>query len=182
MSRITDYLSRMLIPAFLMLIIFVIIASFSWKLAFVEPVPDFAAFDTNLFYSPDSVLGKYQWYSHEQRVLYVKNAFTFDLAFPMLYVLLLLAACGFCIKRLKCPKWLAFFYAIPLLTGFADIAENVTVSHIMLHGVTKTTALAASMLTLVKWILLYTSIGIIGALFATYCYKLIREKTSQKPQ
>lgn len=183
MNRITDFLSRMLIPSLLMLIIFVIIASFSWNLAFVDPVPEFAAFDTNLFYSPDSVLEKYQWYSAEQRVLYVKNAFTFDLAFPILYVFLLLTASGFFVKKLKGPNWLTIFYALPLLTGLADIAENISVSYIMLHGVSKASALAASMLTLLKWMFLYGSIGIIGLLFAAYSYKLIREKiTSQKPE
>ncbi|HON88919.1 MAG TPA: hypothetical protein P5519_01020 [Spirochaetia bacterium] len=182
MSRITNFLSKMLIPSLLMLIIFVIIASFSWKLAFNEPVPEFAAFDTNLYYSPDSVLEKYQWYSPEQRKLYVSNAFTFDLAFPILYVLLLLTVCAFFIKRLKQPKWLMVIYILPLLTGILDIAENITVSYIMLQGVGKTSALLASTLTATKWIFLYISIGVIGLLFATYCYTIIREKIAgQKP-
>lgn len=176
MKKLTNFLSSMLFPALIALVAFVAIASFTWKLAFVEPVPEYAAFDTNFYYSTEAVQEKYAWYNETQRHLYVRNAFTFDLAFPVLYVFLLLTAMAFFIKRFKNSSKLPLLYCIPLLTGISDVAENSVVSWIMLTGVTPIKSVLASSFTLSKWILLYLSIGTIGMLFATYIYKTLRER------
>lgn len=179
MRRLTNFLSRMLLPALVALAVFIGIASFTWDLAFINPVPEEAAFDTSLHYSPDEVQGKYNWYTEAQRNLYIRNAFTFDLAFPVLYVFVLLTACAFFIKRLNSGPLLGLAYLVPFMAGLADIAENSTISWIMAHGVTQTNSLAASVLTEVKWALLYASIGILGLLFLLYSFKLVFGKSAR---
>ncbi len=169
----------MLLPALAALAVFIGIASFTWDLAFINPVPDEAAFDTSLQYSPDEVQGKYDWYTEAQRNLYIRNAFTFDIAFPVLYVFVLLAACAFFIKRLNAGRLLALVYLVPFLAGLVDMAENSTISWIMAHGVSRTSAVLASVLTQVKWVLLYASIGILGLLFLTYSFKLVFGKSAR---
>ncbi len=138
-----------------------------WKSAQVARyTPKGAGFDTSLAYSPAEAQRRAGLYSEEGRASYVFDRWTFDLAFPAIYGAFMLSSWAFALKRLgKNRTGTHRFLAIPLAAVAFDLAENISVTVIML-GFPEAqgfAAFAASASTLLKWI--FVGAGFAGSLF-----------------
>jgi len=138
-----------------------------WKSAQVALyTPESASFDTSLFYAPEEAARRVALYGDEGRASYVFDRWTFDLAFPAVYGAFMLSSWAFALARLgrKSKVDMPRLLAVPLLAVVFDLAENISVTAIMLAypaspGIALYTAGAS---TLLKWI--FVGAGFSGSL------------------
>ena len=89
--------------------------------------------DLRLYYTNSGLYSLMSKYSVEGRLEYIKTRFTFDLIWSIIYVSFLTAVISFFHKyQLSSNAVLknhrAYFNLIPLVAGFFDLLENITVS------------------------------------------------------
>ncbi len=83
-----------------------------------------ALLDVRFWYSPAEVAVLFDRLGADGRSFYALTEVTLDLAFPIIYVTLLLIL----IYRLFEPKAARFLLLIPLVGGLADLLENISVA------------------------------------------------------
>jgi hypothetical protein len=110
--------------------------------------PPGASFDTSLFYTPAQALERAFAYGEEGRAAYIFDRWTFDLAFPLVYGVFMLAAWAFSLKRLVSGDGQAKpaygWLLVPALGIAFDFVENTAVTLLMLGvGSSGTVAVAA---------------------------------------
>ncbi|MBU0956416.1 MAG: hypothetical protein KKI09_13380 [Spirochaetes bacterium] len=149
--------------------------------------PEGGQFDTAYLYTPAEVAEKAGRYTAEGRAAYIKDRWTFDLAFPAVYGFFMLSSWAFGLRGLfglrrarqalgrqddtlyRWPAWLLF---IPLAGIVFDLAENTAVTFVMLAwpDISFPLALAASLGTGLKWLFVFPGFG--GAVLLPLLYAL----------
>jgi len=112
--------------------------------------------DLSLFYPPEQLKKMASDYGVEGRQAYIQARWTFDLAFPLVYVSFLAVGISWFINRLdKLPPVLKLSNLIPILGGIFDLLENTGTSLSMAQFPDQDPfwLILASLATPVKWIL-----------------------------
>lgn len=133
--------------------------------------------DARFGYSPEEAYGVVDALGAEGRRLYAVTQVSLDLAYPALYSLLLSGLLALTLthgfpghRRLA---WLAF---LPFAMALADLAENLSLTAMMLTYPPALTWLArlANLFTLVKWALGIASIVLIVVASAAWLLRALR--------
>lgn len=125
--------------------------------------PEGAYFDLAFFYTPARALEMVGQYEPQARAAYILDRWTFDLLWPLGYGFFMLSGWAFGLSRLRPGPLIAGsgLLLIPMLAVVFDLIENSAITVLMLaypaqpFGV----ALAASAGTLIKWILVLSSMS-----------------------
>ena len=137
---------------FLLFVVFVLPAQSLAGGAEVDlPVPDLS-----FRYSADDLYRMAESYGQEGRAAYVRSHFTFDVAWPLVYLAFLSLAISWVYGRLSPPgARLRRVNLMPLAAVLLDLLENVTTSLVMVRYPARTPGvdLLASLSTMAKWIL-----------------------------
>lgn len=145
-------------------------------------------FDTAYFYTPAEVTEKAGRYTAAGRAAYIKDRWTFDLAFPAVYGFFMLSSWAFGLRRLSGLRrarqaagrpeegrrsWPTWLLCIPLAGIVFDLAENTAVTFVMLAwpDISFPLALAASLGTGLKWLFVFPGFG--GAVLLPLLYALV---------
>lgn len=120
--------------------------------------------DTSFFYSPEDLYSFAQAYGPEGRAAYVRARFTFDLVWPLVYTFFLATGISWLLGRVFEPdsSWRLANLA-PLLALLFDYLENSATSLVMLRypELTPAAAWLAPVFTLIKWLFVYGSFGLL---------------------
>jgi len=122
--------------------------------------------DTSFFYSADDLYDIAQAYGEQGRAAYVRSRFTFDVVWPLIYMLFLSTAISWVYTRaLPADGWWQLANLVPILGALSDYLENVSTSIVMLRYPAQTAVVdaLAPIFTLVKWILIGSSFGLLVA-------------------
>lgn len=155
--------SILTLASFLVFLFFIIVVLPDQSEKAAVYTPRGTEFDTGFFYSPKVVYTNIEIYGAEGRRAYIRDRWTFDLAWPFVYGLFCLTAAGFSLTRLR-PRN-SFWYWLPIFTfcavGF-DFLENTSLT-IMMTAFPKEMAvlpvIAASVSGL-KWVSVSISMGL----------------------
>lgn len=127
--------------------------------------PEGAGFDTSFLYTPAQAAAKAGAYTTEGRLAYIAARWSFDLAYPLVYGLFMLAAWSFSLERLTRGSPLGRRLSLlPLLAPAFDYVENVAATVVVASypAVPAGWAVAASVGTALKWA--FVGLGLAGAL------------------
>jgi hypothetical protein len=110
--------------------------------------------DMSFFYLPADLYKITESYGEEGREAYVRARFTFDLVWPLVYMLFLATAISWVFGKAFAPdsRWQRANLA-PLLGGLFDYLENLSTSLVMLRYPAQTPVvdLLAPVFTALKW-------------------------------
>jgi hypothetical protein len=144
-----------------------------------EQSNDYSGFspDTAFFYHPNKLISAAEDYGPEGRQAYIHSRWTFDLVFPLVYVVFLTTGISWYLKE-YINKPLKHLNLIPLLAGAFDYLENIATTIVMAiyPRVSYLAASLASGFTLIKWLLVYGSFGVYFAALITYLISLFKAK------
>jgi hypothetical protein len=133
--------------------------------------------DQSFFYSPDELYGMAEAYGPEGRNLYVRARFTFDLVWPLVYMLFLGTSLGWLSGKLfNEASRIRLIPLLPIVGGLFDYLENIATSVVMVRY-PDTTTLAATMapyLTLFKWAFIACSFVAVIVLILKYILNRFR--------
>jgi hypothetical protein len=119
--------------------------------------------DTSFFYTADDVYEIAKEYGPKGRSYYIKSRLTFDVVWPIAYGLFLTAALSRLLSKVSNRlKWLVMLNLLPILGVALDYLENFATATAM-YVYPKTIFLAglAPYFTVLKWLCLYASFGIV---------------------
>lgn len=120
--------------------------------------------DMSLFYSPEEL---YRWaeaYGVEGRAAYIRARFTFDVIWPLVYVVFLSTAISWLYgKAFKADSWWSRMNLVPVLGALFDYLENISTSIVMWRYPDRTAVVdvLAPVFTLVKWVFVGGSFGLL---------------------
>lgn len=121
--------------------------------------------DMSFFYSPSELYEMAEAYGEEGRAAYIKARFTFDLVWPLVYLLFLSTAISWINKKSFCEgsRWQGV-NLVPLLGATFDYLENVATSVVMWRypGQTAVVVVLAPVFTMVKWVFVGGSFSLLG--------------------
>lgn len=130
--------------------------------------------DTSLFYSPRDLYQMAEAYGEQGRRAYIRARFTFDLIWPLVYLLFLVTATSWVFGRAFSPDslWQRANLA-PLLGGLFDYLENLSTSLVMLRYPDQTAVVdvLAPVFTLAKWCFLGVSFLLLSAGFVVAAWR-----------
>ena len=136
--------------------------------------------DTSLIYSVDSLYSMAQAYGPDGRQAYLHARWTFDLAFPLVYTFFLVTTLSRLSRRMFPAKsrWQSA-NLLPILAMIFDYLENSATSLVMARYPAKTPVVdfLAPFFTLVKWVWVYASFGLLLALVLWMAWDWIKRKT-----
>ncbi len=120
--------------------------------------------DTSLIYSPQDLIDQAEAYGEDGRQAYVYARWTFDLAFPLVYGFFLITTISWLFARGFKPgsRWQLANLA-PLLAVVFDLLENTATSIVMalFPEPANLAAWLAPIFTLIKWVFVYASFGLL---------------------
>lgn len=133
--------------------------------------------DTSFFYMPDDLLRQAEAYGPVGRAAYVRARWTFDLAFPLVYGFFLATSIGWCLRKVVPAEssW-RLLSLVPVGAVVFDFLENTMTSLVMARypWVGPLAPSLAPWMTLLKWILVYGSFGVLVVLIARLVLRRIR--------
>ena len=136
--------------------------------------------DSSLFYEPRDLYRAAEAYGPKGRAAYVAARFTFDLAWPLVYALFLSTAMSWLFVR-SIPDGSVWQRAnlLPLLAAALDYLENVATSLVMVRYPARTPGVvaAAPTFTLLKWLSIGVSFGLLLAGASLGLWQVVRERT-----
>ena len=108
--------------------------------------------DTSFIYSADDLYRISESYGEEGRAFYIRQRFTFDLIWPIVYTQFILIASAYFYKKTKLLKASNLLYVSLLAAGF-DYLENIMTSTVLFRFPQTTPVIAdlAGIMTLLKW-------------------------------
>lgn len=141
--------------------------------------PEEGAFDLTFYYPPSAVYGLIEAYGDYGRSAYIHSRLTFDLAYPLVYTFFCLTGISFFLKRLNWKK--PVLLVIPLSALVFDLIENTSISIMMAAWPDRLPVLPwiASLGTLMKWITVVPSVGMVPGLAVIYLFRRRIRKRSQ---
>jgi hypothetical protein len=111
--------------------------------------------DLSFFYTPNELLEMAESYGEDGRDAYIKARFTFDLAWPVVYILFLATSISWVFQRAFTPgSRLWKLNVVPLIGALFDYLENISTSLVMFRYPQRIPGieLLASAFTPLKWI------------------------------
>lgn len=168
LTRLSIWLIKVIKPIYLALFTLIFVAFIIYVLPNVSEATKLATGsdrspDTSFFYTADDVYEIAKEYGPEGRSYYIKSRVTFDVVWPIAYGLFLTAAVSRLMSNVSDRlKWLARLNLLPILGVALDYLENFTTATAM-FVYPKTTFLAslAPYFTVLKWLCIYASFGIV---------------------
>lgn len=137
--------------------------------------------DTSLIYSVDSLYAMAQAYGLDGRQAYLHARWTFDLVFPLVYTFLLITTLSRLSRRHFPPgsRWHSA-NLLPLMAMIFDYLENSATSLVMARYPEKTPVVdfLAPAFTLIKWLFVYVSFGLLLAWVLWMVWGWIKRKTT----
>lgn len=134
--------------------------------------------DTSFFYTPVRLFQMANDYGEEGRQAYIRTRFTFDLIFPLVYGIFLVSTISWLGSRtfMAGSDW-RLFNLVPVLGVLFDLLENISVSLVMAGYPQERFVLAglASGFTLLKWVFVYGSFGVLFTVGSIWLYKQIKK-------
>ncbi len=139
--------------------------------------------DTSFYYTPDDLYQMAEEYGESGREAYIHARWTFDLVFPLVYTSFLAIGISWFIQRL--PDWgdiWKWANLLPILGGIFDLLENTAATLVFsmfpdrLHAV----MVSASVLTLIKWVLVSASFVPYFLFGIAWLVRIIQEAKSQQ--
>lgn len=116
--------------------------------------------DTSLFYTPEDLYQMAEEYGANGRQAYIRDRWTFDLVFPLVYTCFLAVGISWFVQRLTgwADAW-KLTNLIPVLGGLFDLLENSAATLAMASYPARPQILlsAASLFTPIKWLLVSAS-------------------------
>jgi hypothetical protein len=138
--------------------------------------------DTMLFYDAETLYDLAQTYGLQGRIYYVQSRVTFDVVWPVAYVVFFLVAISFLWNPLlKAPKW-RWINLIPFLGFGFDLLENTTVSIVMARypETSDFFAFIAPFFTTMKWLAILASLLLLVAGIGGSVYKTLSALARRK--
>lgn len=134
--------------------------------------------DLSLFYTPDDLYRMADQFGADGRMAYVRARFTFDLAWPAVYGVFLLASAAWSLGILtdQNNRWRLLVFP-PLMAVIFDLLENMTAA-IVIGRFPSPSFLAAMMapyFTLLKWVLVAASFALAVLLSGLALFKLLKK-------
>jgi hypothetical protein len=136
--------------------------------------------DTSFLYSSEDLYHIAEAYGEQGRAAYVRARYTFDLIWPLVYVLFLTSGISWTYGRAfeEGSRWRRA-NLLPLLAALADYLENLATSVVMLRYPARTDVLdvLAPVFTATKWALIGASFAalIAGAAIAAWRWAIKRK-------
>jgi len=132
--------------------------------------------DTSFFYRPDDLLRQAEAYGESGRAAYVRARWTFDLAFPLVYGFFLVTSIGWSVRQTPASGAWKLMTLVPVTAVLFDFLENTATSVVMAAypAVPDLAVVLAPWLTLVKWILVYASFGLLAVALAAVLLRRLR--------
>ncbi|MCA0989830.1 hypothetical protein [Pseudalkalibacillus hwajinpoensis] len=118
--------------------------------------------DGSFFYTPEKLYEVAEAYGEAGRSYYIKERFTFDLIWPIVYWFFLIATLTILYRSVTNGKWL-FISLLPSLGVIFDYLENIATSLIMYFYPQTLSFIGwcAPFFTSIKWSLIYVSFFVI---------------------
>lgn len=134
--------------------------------------------DTTFDYEAEDLLQMAQDYGLEGRRAYIIMRFTFDLAFPFVYLFFLVAASTKLLSYLPKSSRFRCFNIIPFFAAFFDFAENILTATVMGMYPKEATFAAqiAPYASMIKWAFVGISFALVAVLAVYRVYRLLRKK------
>jgi hypothetical protein len=137
--------------------------------------------DTSLFYTPADLYRLAEVYGPEGREAYIRARFTFDIAWPLVYMLFLATAISWLYARALAPgsPWQRA-NLVPVLGALFDFLENLSTSVVMWRypAHTPVVDLLAPCFTVVKWALVGGSFVLLLVGIAAIAWRWCRRRRS----
>lgn len=138
--------------------------------------------DTSLFYSAAELYEMAAAYGTEGRAYYVSTRFTFDLAWPLAYLLFLSMSLSFLLPRALGRAQPTKLNLLPLGAFLFDLLENSAVA-LVFHLYPRPLPLAASLapwFTLIKWLFVSASFLLLLLILVLSGYNTWRQARSKR--
>ncbi|HDD62027.1 MAG: hypothetical protein DRI65_06005 [Chloroflexota bacterium] len=126
--------------------------------------------DTSFFYAPEDLLQAAEEYGAGGRLAYIQARWTFDLVFPLVYMVFLVTGISWFHQNLENQtEWIGYTNLLPVAAGLFDYLENTGASLVMGLYPAQVTGLAllTTIFSGVKWLLIAGSFlayfGLAGA-------------------
>jgi hypothetical protein len=135
--------------------------------------------DTTIFYTPDELFSIADEYGTAGRKAYIRTRWTFDLIYPLVYVVFLTTGISWFYKITQANENLwQVLNLLPVLGGIFDYLENISTSLVMAAFPKRVLflALSAPGFTLLKWI----SIGGAFLIYFVLLFWAIGKKISNR--
>lgn len=120
--------------------------------------------DSSFFYTPADLYRTAEAYGEAGRAAYVRARWTFDVVWPLAYTFFLVTAIGWLFgKAFPAESTWQLANLVPLLGMIFDFLENSATSLVMLRYPAETPVVAAlaPAFTVIKWILIAASFGLL---------------------
>jgi hypothetical protein len=140
--------------------------------------------DTSLFYTPDELYAMAEAYGPEGRRAYIRARFTFDLVWPLVYLVFLATTVSWVYRRAFEPdSLLQRANLVPVLGALFDYLENVATSLVMARYPARTPVvdLLAPVFTFVKWIFVGGSFVVLAVGVVVALVRWISKRTQRPP-
>jgi hypothetical protein len=133
--------------------------------------------DTSLIYSADDIYDMADAYGEQGRRSYVNMRFSFDLVWPIVYLLFMTTVLANLLKCFDSDSKMRCFVLIPLFGAIFDYLENIFAAITIARFPSKTPVIAqlTPVFTMIKWALLGVGFTLILALLIYRIYRRIKE-------
>lgn len=134
----------------------------------------FGSPDTSLFYTAQDLYRMAEAYGPQGRADYIRARFTFDLAFPIVYGVFLVACLGWLLGRtLETDSRGRLIILAPILAVLFDFLENICTSLVISRypALSPLPAVLAPFFTFVKWVFVGGSFLLLAGFFVAYILK-----------
>ena len=135
--------------------------------------------DTSFFYSANDLYQIAQDYGEQGRAAYIKVRFTFDLVWPLVYMVFLTTAISWIYQQAFKPgSILQLTNVVPVFGMLFDYLENIAASIVMARYPTPTVVVdqLTPILTFVKWVFVGGSFGLLVIGLFVAIYKSVQAK------
>lgn len=149
---ITNWITLAL--AFVIFIIFLIFVLPNESLRSSEATGVAESPDTSFIYSAEDLYDLAERFGEDGRAYYIKARFTFDIVWPISYLLFLVISLSALLKSLSIASKMKLLNVIPLISFVLDLLENITSSIVMARYPLLSPGIAelAPIFTFLKWI------------------------------
>lgn len=143
---------------------------------------DIGSPDTSFFYTADELYRIAQAYGPEGRSAYIRARFTFDVAWPLVYLVFLGTSISWLLKRsdLQGTSW-QLLNLVPLAGTIFDFLENVSTAIVMARFPQSTAVIdhLAGVFTLLKWVSISASFVVLVCSAVYFIWRWIQRKKSR---
>ncbi|OEF96578.1 hypothetical protein [Desulfuribacillus alkaliarsenatis] len=148
------FLAVAIIFVLFMILVLPQVAEHSYEVTGTKSSPD-----TSFYYTASILYEIAEAYGEQGRVYYISSRFTFDVIWPIVYGVFLIAALTFVYQRISIESRWRRIHLLPFVGVGFDFLENIGASIVMARY-PKTTPIIAELtpvFTLLKWISIYAS-------------------------